>query len=138
MAADPEPGSKTMVSLRLDDDLIAWADAYAKERGVSRSELLVQATISFKEDCDRGVPEFRERVKRQSYAGKVSCQGERSAVHPWVTKNGVRVCSVCGKVKPSREDFARATADRTGLFSQLEAPASVKRWGKAAGEDQSK
>lgn len=127
-----------VLSVRVDDDLAEWVDAYAKERGVSRQVLLENALRDFKDDCASGVPEFRERVARQSYAGKVNCQGERSAVHPWVTKNGVKVCSVCGKVKPSREDFARATADRTELFSQLEAPASVKRWGKAAGEDQSK
>lgn len=134
--SEPEQVGKTMVSMRLDDDLIAWADAYAKKRGVSRSELLAQATMSFKEACESGVPEFRERVRRQSY-GKAQCGGEASATHAWVSRGGKRVCSVCGKVKPSREDFARSTADRTELFSGLEAPASVKRWGKTSGENQS-
>lgn len=127
-----------VLSVRVDDGLADWVDAYAKERGVSRQVLLENALQDFKDDAARGVPEFRERVKRQSYAGKVNCQGERSAVHPWVTKNGVQVCEACGKVKPSREDFARATADRSEVFDGLEAPASVKRWGKAAGEDQSR
>lgn len=127
-----------VLSVRVDVALAEWVDEYAEQRGVSRQVLLENALRDFKDDCARGVPEFRERVKRQSYAGKVNCQGERSAVHPWVTKNGVQVCKECGKVKPSREDFARATADRSELHSRLEAPASVKRWGKAAGEDQSR
>lgn len=126
-----------VLSFRVEDDLAEWADSYAEERGVSRQVLLENALKEYRDLCARGVPEFRERAARQSYAGKVNCRGEASAVHPWVERNGVLVCEVCGKVKPSREDFAKATAERSEFFDGLAAPASVKKWGKVAGENQS-
>lgn len=58
-----------VVSLRLPEELLDWATAYAKERGVARSDLLVQGLQSFREDCEAGVPEIRrDRVERAKAA----------------------------------------------------------------------
>jgi hypothetical protein len=47
-----------MVSLRFaDDELIGWAESYAKERGVSRSRLIEMALADYRESCRGGVPD---------------------------------------------------------------------------------
>lgn len=48
-----------VLSLRVADDLAEWATAYAETRGVTRQALLEEGLRSFKEDCERGVPEIR-------------------------------------------------------------------------------
>lgn len=93
-----------VLSLRVPEELAEWADEYAAARGVPRQELLENALQSFREDCEAGVPEFRERVRR------VVSAGEREP----------------GEPKPSREDFARACAERSELFANLRTPDSVK------------
>lgn len=113
-----------MVSLRLEEGLLAWADAYAEGRGVSRSELLEQAVLSYKDDCDRGVPEFRERLRRQQ-AVKTPKDGECSCPVLPNGRRGFKVkCPVHGG--RTREDFARLTRERAELFSQLRTPDSVR------------
>lgn len=47
-----------LVSLRIDDELVAWAEAYAKQRGSSRSAVLEEALRSFRQDCEGGVPDL--------------------------------------------------------------------------------
>jgi hypothetical protein len=47
-----------MVSLRLDEELLGWATAYAKERGVSRTGVVEAALRSYRGDRVDGVPDF--------------------------------------------------------------------------------
>lgn len=51
---------KTTVSHRLDDELLTWATAYAKERGSTRSVLLEEALVSFRSLAEGGVPDLPE------------------------------------------------------------------------------
>lgn len=139
-----------MVSLRLDEGLLEWATGYAETRGVSRSELLVQGLLSYKEDCESGVPEFREMAGRQAYAqakadteqGVGVCPDRPPGLgHVWAgsdpkkgggPRNPCRFCGTPGRGLRDEtgkvvEDgyFERATADRTALFSRLRMPASA-------------
>lgn len=50
-------GKTRVVSSRVPEDLAAWADSYAKERGWTRQALLEAALRSFREGCRRGVPD---------------------------------------------------------------------------------
>jgi hypothetical protein len=47
--------AKVAVAVRLDPVVVEWADAYAKERGVSRQAVLEGAVLDFREDAERGV-----------------------------------------------------------------------------------
>ena len=118
-----------VLSLRVDDELAAWADEYAKSRGVSRTDLLVEGLRSFKADCETGVPEIREAARRQSSVAPSEGTGDcpkraRSLGHVWMAPNidPRRACEFCGA--PGREYFQQATAARTDLFDRLQAPAS--------------
>jgi hypothetical protein len=44
--------------MRIPEDLLEWADAYAAERGVSRTALVTSALESLRDDAGRGVPEL--------------------------------------------------------------------------------
>jgi hypothetical protein len=50
--------AKTTVSHRLDDDLLAWANGYAKERGTSRSVLLEEGLRALRGLSEGGVPDI--------------------------------------------------------------------------------
>jgi hypothetical protein len=80
-----------MVSLRLDEELLEWADAYAKEREVSRTALLESALVSFREDCKAGVPALREAARRQSSVpAKTEGVGECPFHGAWEGEEAVR------------------------------------------------
>lgn len=110
-----------MVSVRLEDELVAWLDGYAEKRGVSRTELLGSAIESFRDDCERGVPDLRRAVR------ELRCEPKPGECVCPVFDDGRRgfrqACPVHGG--RSREDFARLTAERSELFSRLKPPASV-------------
>lgn len=90
-----------VLSLRVPDDLAAWADEYAGLRGVTRQDLLVSALESFREGCLSGVPELRARIR--------------------LVQEPVR-----SGLKPAREDFAVACRERAELFGGLRSPASAR------------
>jgi predicted transcriptional regulator len=48
---------KTLINARLDDDLVAWMDAYAKERGWTRTLVIGTALANLRADALGGVPE---------------------------------------------------------------------------------
>lgn len=104
--------ARTMVSLRLDPELVEWADGYAKQRGVTRTVLLETALEDFREDCKSGVPDLRRNLR----AVRANEAAARAAAP-----------------KPNRGDFDRAVADRSELFKGLAAPESV-RFGVKRGE----
>lgn len=143
-----------VMSLRLDDELAAWVDRYAKERGVNRTQVLEGAVLSLQEGAKAGVPDLpqaktsspkraaKAMPEEQSYARR--CRG---AVHRWdvAAADGRAIpgesrCLDCGWVKRGREqqgaqdepsgDFSQAAADRALLFARMRQPESVKRWGK--------
>lgn len=124
--------ARQVVSLRLDEELLGWATAYAAQRGVSRTELLETGLRSFRVDCDRGVPEFRERAARQAAlahsepTGVGQCPDRPEGLgHVWkMGEDRVNRCSYCGHL--GREFLERATKDRTELFSRLRTPDSAK------------
>jgi hypothetical protein len=134
-----------MVSLRLPEELLEWADEYSKTRGVSRTDLLIEGLASFKDDCERGVPEIRAAVARQSSvnpAGLAALQGvgncpERPGElgHIWRSprEDPERPCVHCGLrgrlnrplgqpvvEHPNYLDIA--TSERTEVFSRLSTP----------------
>lgn len=47
-----------LVSLRLEDELASWVEAYREKRGWSRAELISAALRSFRQDCEGGVPDL--------------------------------------------------------------------------------
>lgn len=128
-----------VVSLRLPAHLLSWATEYAKSRGVSRTDLLVEGLESFKEDCDRGVPEIRARSRRQA-EGHGACS-KNGAGHVWASAriDPQRHCVYCGA--PGRGDAAKgeggnlasAAADRAVFFSRL-APPMQNGTGKVLGD----
>lgn len=125
-----------MVSLRLDEGLLEWADAYAKERGVSRSDLLSEGLRSFREDCLSGVPELRKAAKVVIEPNGSGVCPKSDSGHRW-SNDSRRSCRHCGR--PGRDNvgeeggfFAEATMARAELFSGLRFPmssngAAVKR-----------
>lgn len=113
-----------VVSVRLPEELAEWVESYAKQRGVERTVLLESAIVAFKEDCDTGVPELRERIRRnraaqQPKAGECSCPSWDDGVRGFSQK-----CPVHGN--KTREEFNAATAARSELFRQLTPPESVR------------
>ncbi len=50
-----------MVSHRLDAELIAWADDYAKQRKSTRTAIIDAALREFREACEGGVPELPKK-----------------------------------------------------------------------------
>jgi hypothetical protein len=117
---------KKMVSLRLDEGLLQWATAYAESRGVSRTELLEGALLSFKAECETGVPDLKRRVReeREPRPGECSCPllpGVRDGDPP--IRGFRQGCEVHGR---TREEFQQSVADRAALFRGLRAPLSVR------------
>jgi len=129
-----------MVSLRLPEELLVWATEYAEARGVSRTELLASALVSFREDCESGVPELRQAarasssVRRPDGEGVGDCPDRPGELgHVWLpaSEDGRRPCRFCGT--PGRGDavsreegfFEQATKSRAELFATLRAPDSA-------------
>jgi hypothetical protein len=48
------------VDLRLDRELVDWADGYAKQRGVPTAEVVSAAIRAFREDAERSVPDLEK------------------------------------------------------------------------------
>ena len=66
-------------TLRLPDDLDAWAMEYAKSRGVTFTDLMLEGLRSFREGCELGVPEIRrEKLERALRAAPVHRASEMS------------------------------------------------------------
>jgi predicted transcriptional regulator len=131
-----------MVSLRLDEELLEWADAYAKERGVSRTALLESALASFRVDAESGVPELREAARRQSSVeddrGVGDCPERPDGFgHVWSSAkvDSSRPCRFCGALGRGRRNergevvepgfFEGATSERALLYARLRAPESA-------------
>lgn len=114
-----------VLSLRVPDDLAAWVESYADQRGVTRQALIEEGLRSFMEDCSSGVPEIRARVRAQSYSAQREKQGvgecPKSKVgHVWKMVDGVRACEFCGLPgKAFLADFGRARAE---MFSGFKPP----------------
>ena len=123
-----------MVSLRLDEELLAWATEYAEAHGVSRTDLLASALDSFRDDCERGVPEMRRAAREQSSVLKYSpergvgrCpEREEGMGHVWESHkvHPQRPCKFCGY--EGRKYFDMATRARAELFQHLRQPQSVR------------
>lgn len=118
-----------MVSLRLPDDLLEWSTEYAKSRGVSRTDLLIQGLRQFKTDCERGVPEIRQRAAEQVQRGNGECPKWQGG-HVWASpaEDPRRRCIHCGKAgrgdttKGEDSNLAEQGALRAAFFSTLKAP----------------
>jgi len=124
-----------VVSLRLPEELLEWADGYAELRGVSRTDLLVEGLRSFKEDCENGVPEIRRVARRQSSVrgsdGVGVCPAREDGLgHVWASPRSdpdracVFGCGVKGRAPevpgvPNGGFLARAGAERAEFFSRL-------------------
>ena len=127
--------------MRVDDELAAWADEYAASRGVSRTALLESAIVSFRGDCEAGVPELRARARAQSQVrepeqGVGDCPRREGGLgHVWSRSDlERRPCVFCGVPGRGPGGFLdRATADRAELFARLRAPQSVKGSTRAEG-----
>jgi len=48
------------VTARLDEELLAWAESYAEERGVSRTKILEAGLRALRGDAVGGVPELED------------------------------------------------------------------------------
>lgn len=128
-----------MVSLRLDEELLEWADGYAKERDVSRSELLAQGLRSFRQDCEAGVPEIRAQARVVASPNSVGVCPKNAEGHVFApaSKDPRRSCVHCSR--PGRDGvderggfFAEATMARADFFSGLRFPASANGVAKRA------
>lgn len=135
-----------MVSLRLPGPLLEWATEYAKERGVSRTDLLASALESFQADCKAGVPELRRSAAEQSSVrsdpgvGVGDCPERAEGLgHVWTSskENSTRPCRYCGTLGRARRNAAgeivepgfsdRATEERTLLFARLGQAAMARK-----------
>ena len=124
--------AKQTVTVRLDEELVQWADGYAKERGSTRTDLLASAIESFRKDCESGVPELRQAAREQaglrhSDRGVGDCQDRLAGLgHVWESakENRSRPCVFCGK--PGAEFLQEASAARSALFARLKTPDSAK------------
>jgi predicted transcriptional regulator len=142
------------ISVRLDDEVLAWLDRYAAERGTTRTALLETAIANFADDAERGVPELRRRLKEQA-ANDVADAEQGVGVcpkrlpglgHVWsgvkASGDGTNPCLFCGAPGRQARDkegrpvgpegsFERATRERGEMFAMLAQPKSVKAWGKS-------
>lgn len=134
-----------VLSLRVPDDLAEWAEAYAKQRGVTRQALIEEGLRSFQADCESGVPEIRAAAARQSSVradaeqGVGDCPDRPGALgHVWKSPSDdpFRSCRFCGTHgrEPAAGQglggpegggyFARTTAERMRVFNELRSPGS--------------
>lgn len=118
------------LNLRVEEDLAAWATEYAEARGVTRTALLTQALVEFRELCERGVPDVIPSpppMAARKPRGVGVCP-ENAGGHVWSNEDlATRPCVHCGTPGRGEGGFLeRASAERVELFSRLRAPASVK------------
>ena len=123
-----------VLSARVDDELVAWVVEYAEARGVSRQALVATALETFRRDCEAGVPEIRERTRRQASASR-SGEGvgecpKSPKGHVWETVDGVRRCRFCSL--PGKAYLAEFGLARASFFSNLKPPMTSGS-GKPAG-----
>jgi hypothetical protein len=139
--------------VRVDDELAAWLEGYAKERGAAMSDVVSTALAGFKDDCERGVPELRRAAREQTYVRDKAAELEQGVGvcpkrapglgHVWAgvhasgdSRNPCRFCGTPGRQardaqgRPVGEPgfFEKATDGRSDVFNELRAPASVKKW----------
>lgn len=124
--------------VRVDDELAAWLEGYAKERGAAMSDVVSTALAGFKDDCERGVPELRRAAREQTYAartvqGSGDCpQRAGDLPHEWGSGEE-RPCVYCGMpgraahdpARPQRGHLAQAAARRAEVFANLRTPDSI-------------
>lgn len=139
-----------VLSVRVPEELAAWLDEYAKERGVSRTDLLASALASFREDAKAGVPDLRTKIAEVRAASRSATLAALQGIgncpkrpgelgHVWGSHktHPNRPCTFCGlygraghdpSKSPEEQEgfFAQATRERVELFAQLKAPNSVK------------
>jgi hypothetical protein len=118
-----------VLSLRVSEDLADWADGYAKARGVTRQALLEEGLRSFREDCERGVPEIKARARDVASKGVGECPKNANG-HVWAppTLDPRRPCIHCGT--PGRGDartdeqgnLSKVAAARAAFFQTLRPP----------------
>lgn len=144
-----------VVSLRLSDQVLAWLDRYAEERGTTRQALLDTAIANFADDARRGVPELRRRLSEQAAndvadaeQGVGACPKRLPGLgHVWAGPKAsgdernpcVFGCGTFGRQardkdgKPTGPEgyFERVTRERGEVFAGLAQPKSVKVWGKS-------
>jgi len=141
-----------MMSLRLADDLRDWVQAYADQRGVSRSAVIEAAVRGLRADAEAGVPDLPEPEA-------VPAPGEKGTAH-WRDPTEEELASARARFpdlppdrllrlaraearqvdmglpqpKPreeaTREDLAVSAKARSEFFAKLRQPESVKKWGK--------
>jgi hypothetical protein len=49
--------ASTMVSMRVEDSLLEWADDFARRRKLSRTQLVHMALVALRDDARGGVPD---------------------------------------------------------------------------------
>lgn len=120
-----------VLSFRASDEDAAWAGEYAKGRGVTRQALLEEGLRSFREDCERGVPEIREAARKRVRESSVGSCPKSPHGHSWAAASvdSRRSCVHCGRPGRDHEGesggfFAEATMARAELFSGLRFPLS--------------
>lgn len=135
-----------VLSLRVEEELAAWAEEYAEARGVSKQELLAGALRSFREDCERGVPEIRARIAEQSSVntsaevGVGDCPERGEGLgHVWSSsrEDSTRPCRFCGTLGRGRRNasgeivepgyFDLATQARSDLYGELGRAAAARK-----------
>jgi predicted transcriptional regulator len=135
-------------AVRLDEDTTEWLDRYAEERGTDKGTILRSAIESFRDDCERGVPELRQKAREQaSYSGRSDDRGvgdcpERGEGlgHVWAgvkasgdSRNPCRFCGTPGRQardaqgRPVGEPgfFEKATQGRVDVLGDLRTPDSI-------------
>lgn len=128
--------AREMVSLRLDPELAEWATAYAERRGVSRSDLLENAIRYFKGECDRGLPELRERRAREARpaSGDCVCPVLEAPDGGKPIRGFKQSCPVHGFGDASQDErraaFNAAGAARGAFFRTLKQPDTAKKRGE--------
>jgi hypothetical protein len=83
--------AKPVISLRVDPDLLAWADGYAESRGASRTALFDAALRSLRDDAGRGPIDLPEKkggpptgpVRTASRAGRTPVEVRSPKRPPW-------------------------------------------------------
>jgi predicted transcriptional regulator len=78
-------------AVRLDEDTTEWLDRYAEERGTDKGTILRSAIESFRDDCERGVPELRRRL-----ASRLRIRAVRTIAASGTARSAVRGSGMSG------------------------------------------
>jgi len=77
------------VSVRLDEDLIAWADEYGRAMRWDRSTVIVAALEQLRDDAGRGVPDApAPGAAKPERASFESGEAWQNAVRLWRMRQG--------------------------------------------------